>query len=192
MYRSEHSICAIVYDIRKRQGITLALFLCQKGSRGDAMNKEKYNDPTADMAVGNVMREQRMLKSCKYCGKIHDKKIDCRQKKETLKKYREKKDDIETRFRWTSAWKRKAEMIKKRDLYLCQVCIRELYDTDRRYNTEDLSVHHIIGLRQDYDRRLDDDNLITLCRRHHEMADDGRIAATELRDIVTEQQGQDV
>lgn len=92
------------------------------------MNKEKYNDPTADMAVGNVMREQRMLKSCKYCGKIHDKKIECRQKKETLKKYREKKDDIETRFRWTSAWKRKAEMIKKRDLYLCQVCIRELYD----------------------------------------------------------------
>lgn len=117
------------------------------------MNKEKYNDPTADMAVGNVMREQRMLKSCKYCGKIHDKKIECRQKKETLKKYREKKDDIETRFRWTSAWKRKAEMIKKRDLYLCQVCIRELYDTDRRYNTEDLSVHHIIGLRQDYDRQ---------------------------------------
>lgn len=158
-------------------------------AKENEMNMEKYSDPTAERAIVNVMREKRMLKSCKYCGKIHDRKIECRPKKEALKIYREKKDDVETRFRWTSAWKRKAEDIKKRDLYLCQVCKRELYDTEKRYNTEDLSVHHIVGLRQDYDKRLDDDNLITLCRRHHEMADDGRIPVAELREIAREQQG---
>ena len=44
------------------------------------MNMEKYSDPTAERAIANVMREKRMLKSCKYCGKIHDRKIECRQK----------------------------------------------------------------------------------------------------------------
>ena len=107
-----------------------------------------------------------MLKSCKYCGRIHDKMFDCG-KKPVIKK----KDTKAVRFRNQRIWKRKAEEIKRRDKYLCQVCIRNLYDTDRTLNYMDLSVHHIIPIEKDYEKRLDNDNLITLCRYHHELAE---------------------
>jgi predicted restriction endonuclease len=42
---------------------------------------------------------------------------------------------------------------------------------DKRINTEDIEVHHIIPVKEDYDRRLDGDNLISLCREHHEAAE---------------------
>ena len=35
------------------------------------------------------------------------------------------------------------------------------------------SVHHIVKLSIDFDKKLDDDNLISLCRYHHELADKG-------------------
>ena len=44
----------------------------------------------------------------------------------------------------------------------------------------DTSVHHIVPLVEDYEKRLDDDNLITLCSRHHEMAEKGDIDRREL------------
>jgi len=37
-----------------------------------------------------------------------------------------------------------------------------------RINGRQLSVHHIIPIRQDPERKMDDDNLITLCHDHHE------------------------
>lgn len=55
-----HNSYDIVYHIRKRQGDkNLGVFILQIGSRGDEVNKERYNDPTADLAVGNVMREHK-------------------------------------------------------------------------------------------------------------------------------------
>ena len=48
----------------------------------------------------------------------------------------------------------------------------------------DLSVHHIVPLKVDYDRRLDNDNLITLCRYHHEAAERGYISRLELANIT--------
>ena len=57
-----------------------------------------------------------MLKSCKYCGKIHDSKYTCKEKPNKKKEITEA-----DRFRWTSLWHRKREEIKKRDLYLCQI-----------------------------------------------------------------------
>lgn len=123
-----------------------------------------------------------MLKSCKYCGRIHDKTFDCG-KKPAIKK----KDTKAVRFRNQSIWKKKAEEIKKRDKYLCQVCIRNLYDTDRTLNYMDLSVHHIIPIEKDYEKRLDNDNLITLCRYHHDLAERAIIKVSELMDICLEQ-----
>ncbi len=71
---------------------------------------------------------------------------------------------------------------------LCQVCVRGLYNSRRKFNSRDLSVHHIISLVTDFDRRLDNSNLITLCRYHHELAERGRIPARELLDIAAEQE----
>lgn len=126
---------------------------------------------------------EKMLKSCKYCGKIHEVKFDCGFKKKPAKKI-----TYVDKFRWSKKWKVKAEEIKRRDLYMCQVCSRKRYATERQYNTENLSVHHIIPLATDFDYRLDDDYLITLCSRHHSMAEDGDIPAQELIEIVAEQE----
>lgn len=63
--------------------------------------------------------------------------------------------------------------IKDRDHYLCQACLHNLDGHGVRYTTDQLEVHHIEPLIDDYDRRLDDDNLITLCRAHHEQAEQG-------------------
>lgn len=92
-----------------------------------------------------------MLKSCKYCGRIHDSQYDCGRKPQPQKKI-----TYIDRFRSSRKWREKREQIRRRDKNLCQVCIRNLYGTDRQYNYENLSVHHAIPIETDYDRRLDD------------------------------------
>ncbi len=124
-----------------------------------------------------------MLKSCKYCGKIHDSKFDCGMKPKGKKQGNDK-----DKFRWTRAWQKKRNEIKKRDLYLCQVCIRKLYDTDNQYTYDDLEVHHAVPLEEDFEKRLEDSNLITLCGRHHEMAESGKIPFGSIQIIIMEQE----
>lgn len=124
-----------------------------------------------------------MLKSCQYCGRIHDSKYIC-EKRASRKKQTTEAD----KFRWTSKWQKKRDEIKKRDLYLCQICIRELYNTVTKYNTEDLSVHHNIPINEDYNKRLDNNNLLTVCSYHHEMCEDGEIPREEVQIIIDEQE----
>ena len=119
-----------------------------------------------------------MKKACKYCGKIHDRNEKCDKKPVFT---RGSKEDL---FRNTQAWKDKRESIKKRDRYLCQACLNGLYGTEHKLTTEGLSVHHIRSLKSNYELRLDDDNLITLCSNHHELAEKGAISASELLKIV--------
>ena len=124
-----------------------------------------------------------MLKSCKYCGKIHDSKYICDSRPIKNKKITEL-----DKFRWTRTWQNKREEIKKRDLYLCQICVRELYNTKTKYNTEELSVHHNIPINEDYNKRLDNNNLITLCDYHHKMCERGEISREEVQKIIEEQE----
>ena len=112
-----------------------------------------------------------MLKACSRCGRVHERSFVCI----PMKKQKYKRDSQADRFRSTQVWKRKAAAIQKRDCHLCRVCL-----TQKRYNSSRLSVHHIIPLCEDYDRRLDDDNLITLCGYHHELAERGAIPRSEL------------
>lgn len=119
-----------------------------------------------------------MLKACSYCGKIHSKKEICNKKPVHTRESRE------DRFRNTTAWKKKREDIKKRDKYLCQACLNNMRGTVKRLNTEKLSVHHIRPLKSNFDLRLEDSNLITLCDFHHELAEKNAISASELRDII--------
>lgn len=121
-----------------------------------------------------------MLKGCSYCGRIHDRKYICPMKPRRNKYKVTDKD----KFRWTKMWQKKREEIKVRDKHLCQVCIRKLYDTMQQYNYRDLEVHHITPLREDYELRLDNNNLITLCGYHHELSEQGHIPKEELFKIV--------
>lgn len=125
-----------------------------------------------------------MLKSCHYCGRIHDSKFDCG-KKPVYKKIKYTKADY---FRRSQAWTDKAIEIKRRDNYLCQICIRRLYNTLQQYNYTGLSVHHAIPINQDWGKRLDDDNLISLCKMHHEMTESGEIPYEIVKQIIDEQE----
>jgi len=49
-------------------------------------------------------------------------------------------------------------------------------------------VHHVVPIEEDYDRRLDDDNLITLCAVHHDMAESGAIPREAILEIIQEQE----
>lgn len=121
-----------------------------------------------------------MKKACPYCGRIHDRKYHC-EKKPGRQSRTQCKEDV---FRWSYDWKMKREYIKRRDRYLCLACLNGLAGTVRRLNNEKLSVHHIISVRADWELRLDDNNLITLCRMHHEMAEKGQIPAEMLLKIL--------
>ena len=87
------------------------------------------------------------------------------------------------KFRNSAVWQSKRESIKRRDLYLCLICRSGKYG-EVRYNSKDLQVHHIDPLEEAWERRLDDDNLITACPKHHKMAERGKIPRAELRAMV--------
>lgn len=125
-----------------------------------------------------------MKKSCTYCGKVHDKKIICKAKYKSLTRIRDTKAD---KFRSSSEWQCKRLEIKQRDLFLCQICMRLTGLDINPYSKQNVSVHHIIGLQQDFDKRLDNDNLITLCEYHHKQADSGKISVQEMMRIAQEQ-----
>ena len=71
---------------------------------------------------------------------------------------------------------------------MCQVCIRELYGTQRKYNYEGLQVHHAVAVNSGEELRLDNSNLITLCSMHHAMCDKGEIPYDEVKQIILEQE----
>lgn len=130
-----------------------------------------------------------MLKSCKYCGRIHEKSYVCPRKPERkpVKKII-KRSSAAVQFRNTNAWKIKREEIKKRDMYLCQICFRNLYGAKVRYNGRDISVHHAESLEENFDKRLDDDNLLTMCGRHHRMAEKKIIPVSVIKEVIRQQE----
>lgn len=122
-----------------------------------------------------------MLKSCKYCMRIHDSKFDCGKKPKRKKEV----NDI-NKFRWSRTWRGKREQIAERDIYLCQLAIRE---QPPRYIYTDIEVHHIVSIAEDWNLRLEESNLITLSEEYHERAERGEITKEYLRSILKEQYG---
>lgn len=119
-----------------------------------------------------------MLKSCKYCNRIHNSKFDCGKKP-----IRKKLPNDKNKFRWSRKWRDKAIQIKERDHYLCQMSLRE---NPPKYIYTDLEVHHIESIEENWDKRLDDDNLITLSEDYHEKAERGEIPKELLKQIAKE------
>jgi 5-methylcytosine-specific restriction enzyme A len=123
-----------------------------------------------------------MLVSCKHCGGAHTRGAVCTKKAPSIR--RKKEASYITAFRGSRVWKAKREYIKTRDKQLCRICLLERYNTTRKYNFHLLEVHHIQPLFRRWDKRLEDNNLITLCSYHHKMAENGIIPIAELEEIV--------
>ena len=120
-----------------------------------------------------------MLVTCSRCG------IVPRGHKCPYRTYKKKAYDTEAdRFRISRRWTNKSIEIRQRDRYLCRVCEANLYNTIQQFNYNELDVHHIEKLSDNFDKRLDNDNLITLCRYHHKMADDGKIPKKVLYELI--------
>lgn len=126
-----------------------------------------------------------MLKSCKYCGRIHDARFHCKQRVDADRdRWAKRKDEIAQKFRNSMLWKNKRKQVLQRQNYICACCAEEMEGTLDRLNTEDVQVHHIVPIQECYDRRLDDSNLIGVCWLHHEMCESGRISRKKQREIV--------
>lgn len=121
------------------------------------------------------------LKSCMYCGRVHDTKFRCREKNKRDTYNKSKAGDLRNTYRW----RKKREDIKDRDNRLCQVCIRKDYfNPTGQYEFKKLQVHHIESYKENEGLFYDDDNLITLCIYHHERAEDGSIEKSYLKEIA--------
>lgn len=116
------------------------------------------------------------LKTCRRCGGIHRKGESC-----TMKKQRPEPLTDERKIRSSHAWTVKAKAIKRRDNYICQACLHEVEGTIQKYNSKSLEVHHITKLSEDSSLAYEENNLITLCKFHHVMADNGGIPEDVLR-----------
>ena len=125
-----------------------------------------------------------MKKSCSYCGRVHPRGYICPYKPKPPKRYYKqyhKQNYIKTdneKFRSSIKWQKKRAIIAQRDLFLCRVCL------ENGEYTQDIQVHHITPLKTDFSKRLDDDNLISLCPHHHELAERGAIPAEHLRELA--------
>lgn len=133
------------------------------------------------------------LKSCSSCGRIHAVDYICAKKEASIQRYRQqRKDRIKGQkdLRFTRKWKKKAAEIKQRDLHLCQMCTRNLdmLTGMKVYNYLGTQVHHIVSIKEDESKAFDNDNLITLCRYHHELVENNKKYIEILQEIAKEQE----
>lgn len=107
----------------------------------------------------------------KYCDKCLPVVMEEKQHKYKIKsnKYysdrykKDKEHDSYRLFYSSSAWKNKRKEILDKYDYRCAIC-SELYNI-----TPATDIHHILNLRDHYDLRLENDNLIPLCVEHHKI-----------------------
>lgn len=119
---------------------------------------------------------KRALKPCKKigCNKLtrdktgycEEHKVLAEQNKKERNKYydehvRNKRDKKYRDFYHSKEWERVRQRALVRDKGLCQHCIKE-----NKITMADM-VHHIIPIKDDWSKRLDLDNLVSLCHTCH-------------------------
>lgn len=83
--------------------------------------------------------------------------------RERYRKYqRNRKDSTEQSFYTSKPWLRKRDTIKQRDNNLCLICFLKY----KLFISCDC-VHHVNELKESWEQRLDEDNLICLCNKCH-------------------------
>lgn len=106
------------------------------------------------------------LTTAKYCD-VHQAK-QLQEKKESNRLYdKYQRDERSARFYKSKEWKRVRQYVLKRDRYLCQHC----YKQDRLVAAQ--MVHHIVEVKEDWNERLNTDNLVSLCHSCHNKAHGG-------------------
>lgn len=116
-----------------------------------------------------------MFKACSRCGKIHPYDYDC-----TMGRYL---GGREREFRSSSKWTKKSLQMREQSHHLCEVCLDK-----GKFTYDNIEVHHIIKVRDDMSKVLDDDNLICLCQEHHKQADRGDLSIDYLRRLVAKRE----
>ncbi|WP_419024302.1 HNH endonuclease [Emergencia sp.] len=134
-----------------------------------------------------------MKKSCSYCGRIHPKGYVCQLKpKKDIGQNRKKNRSEADRFRSTMQWRRLSERIRERDKHICQACLHGLGSPIRWRPSDPVEVHHIDPMESAFEKKDDEDNLITLCKIHHEEAEAGRIDTGTLKTIAKKNNKEDI
>jgi 5-methylcytosine-specific restriction protein A len=118
-----------------------------------------------------------MLVSCRYCSAFHKRGEQCKNRPKHTN-YKKETNAI-TRFRSSRLWQKKRHEIKVRDKFLCQACKK-----NGLYQFNKLEVHHIIPISQSWNKRLKNNNLITLCHLCHKQADNNEISIDLLKEIT--------
>ncbi|OCX40273.1 hypothetical protein KV46_10120 [Staphylococcus haemolyticus] len=76
------------------------------------------------------------------------------------------KDSKYMEFYHSKEWRNKRKQVLLRDKYLCQSCLRKGYVNPVKKGQR-FYVHHIIELKDDWEKRLDMNNLETVCAECH-------------------------
>ena len=119
-----------------------------------------------------------MLRACSYCGRVHA--GSCAQRLEAeARRARRRKDGRATGLRNATAWKKARRWANERDRGLCRLCFE-----DGKVETGYLETHHIVPLEEAPGLAFELDNLITLCRLHHEQAERGVVPRDRLRRLA--------
>ena len=119
------------------------------------------------------------LVTCKYCGVVErGHRCPYRPRAKT------KETTEQRRFRNSQAWIKKSAEVKQKAKYLCEVCLEGTYNTINLLTYKDLETHHIEPIGENFDKRLDNDNLIVLCQQHHKMAEKGDIPKDYLQKLA--------
>lgn len=103
------------------------------------------------------------------------KKVELKNKEWKIKNHYKapSKNTKEEKFYSSKSWQDLRNYIKARDNYLCQECLKE------GRITEATQVHHIVTILEDFNKRFDEENLVSLCNYHHKKAH-GKLTKTEI------------
>lgn len=123
---------------------------------------------------------------CGNCGREIEQgsKCICGIDKERYKRYnkyvRWNKDNVlYSRFYSSAEWIRLSKYIRSKYNNMCLMCLLE----EGKINVADVT-HHIIPIRKDFGKRLQEDNLITLCHNHHNRIDHKHITEEYIKHMM--------
>lgn len=114
-----------------------------------------------------------MFKSCSRCGKIHEFNTKCKVGRESTTD-----NSQEAKIRHKRSYVKASKYVKENSNYLCAVCLK-----NGVLNADNIETHHIEKIKERPDLAYDIDNLICLCKMHHQMAEIGMISKEVLHYI---------
>lgn len=112
-------------------------------------------------------------KYCEECTIVVAEEQRKRYRSYNRERYSNKEEQKYVKFYSSNLWINERDAIKARDCGLCLPCFYSLFNGKQViYKGEDTGssdyIHHIKELREDWNSRLDSNNLISVCSSHHD------------------------